>query len=81
MGTPIEEVKQYIFEKVTSYAGKKQVKVPQMSQDVIEHFGDANCSKKDVKEALKELIDDEKLVYGYFGGTTLELPHKEGSAN
>jgi len=81
MGTPIEDVKKYIFEKVQSYAGKKQVKVPQMTQDVIEHFGEANCSKKDVKEALKELIDDEQLVYGYFGGTTIELPHKEGSAN
>jgi len=81
MGTPIEEVKDYIFKKVESYAGKKQVKVPDMSADVVEHFGEANCSKKDVKAALKELIDDEKLVYGYFGGTTIELPHKEGSAN
>jgi hypothetical protein len=82
MGTPIEEVKDYIFKKVESYSGKKQVKVPQLTQEVIEHFGgEANCSKKDFKEALKELIDDEKLVYGYFGGTTIELPHTEGSAN
>ncbi len=81
MGTPIEDVKKYIYEKVQSYAGKKQVKVPQMTQDVVEHFGEANCSKKDVKEALKELIDEEKLTYGYFGGTTIELPRKEGSAN
>ena len=81
MGTPIEEVKEYIFKKVESYAGKKQVKVPQLTQEVVDHFGEANCSKKDVKEALKELIDDERLVYGYFGGTTIELPHTEGSAN
>ena len=76
----LEEVKDYIFHKVESYAGKKQVKVPQLTQEVMDHFG-ADCSKKDVKDALKELIDDEKLVYGYFGGTTIELPHKEGSAN
>jgi hypothetical protein len=75
----VEELKDYIFKKVESYSGKKQVKVPQMVAEVIEHYPDA--SKKDVKDALKELIDDEKLVYGYFGGTTLELPHKEGSAN
>ena len=75
----MEELKDYIFHKVESYAGKKQVKVPPLTQEVMEHFPDA--SKKDVKDALKELIDDEKLVYGYFGGTTLELPHKEGSAN
>ncbi len=75
----VEELKEYIFKKVESYSGKKQVKVPQMVAEVVEHYPDA--SKKDVKDALKELIDDEKLVYGYFGGTTLELPHTEGSAN
>ena len=75
----IEELKEYIFKKVESYAGKKQVKVPQLTAEVGEHFPDA--TKKDIKEALKELIDDEKLVYGYFGGTTIEMPRIEGSAN
>ncbi len=77
----LEEIKDYLFHKVESYAGKKQVKVPHLTQEIIEHFGEAECSKKDVKEALKELIDEEKLVYGYYGGTTIELPHVEGSAN
>ena len=75
----MEEIKEYIFKKVESYSGKKQVKVPPLTAEVGEHFPDA--SKKDIKEALKELIDEEKLVYGYFGGTTIELPRKEGSAN
>jgi hypothetical protein len=74
----MEEIKEYIFKKVESYAGKKQVKAPVLTKEVVEHF---NCDKKEVKAAIKELMDEGRLVYGYFGGSTIELPHKEGSAN
>jgi len=74
----LEEIKDYIFKKVESYAGKKQVKAPVLTKEVVEHFG---CDKKEVKAAIKELMDDGKLTYGYFGGSTIEIPHKEGSAN
>jgi len=74
----MEEIKEYIFKKVESYAGKKQVKAPVLPKEVVEHF---NCDKKEVKAALKELMDEGKLTYGYFGGSTIEIPHKEGSAN
>lgn len=73
-----EEIKEYIFKKVESYAGKKQVKAPVLTKEVVEHF---SCDKKEVKAAIKELMDEGRLVYGYFGGSTIELPHKEGSAN
>lgn len=74
----MDEIKDYIFKKVESYAGKKQVKAPDLTKDVVSHF---NCDKKEVKAALKEMMDEGRLTYGYFGGTTIELPHKEGSAN
>ena len=32
-------------------------------------------------EAIKELIEEGKLVYTYFGGSYIEVPHKEGAAN
>ncbi len=34
-----------------------------------------------IKAALRVLIDGGKLVYSYFGGTAVEIPHTEGSAN
>ena len=37
--------------------------------------------KNDIKFAIKELIDSGRCVYTYFGGSFLELPHKEGAAN
>ena len=33
------------------------------------------------KEAIKSLVNSGKLVYTYFGGSFLEIPHKEGAAN
>jgi len=74
----MEEIKAKIFSKVESYAGKKQVKAPSLTKEIVEALG---CDKKEVKAAIKELMDEGKLVYGYFGGSTIELPHKEGSAN
>jgi transcription initiation factor TFIIIB Brf1 subunit/transcription initiation factor TFIIB len=74
----MEEIKAKIYSKVEAYAGKKQVKAPNLTKEVCEALG---CDKKEVKAALKELMDEGKLTYGYFGGTTIEIPHVEGSAN
>jgi len=74
----MDEIKAKIFSKVEAYAGKKQVKAPSLTKEVMADLG---VDKKEVKAAIKELMDEGKLVYGYFGGSTIELPHKEGSAN
>ena len=37
-------------------------------------------TKKDCKEAIRILIDSERLVYTYFNGSWVELPHAEGAA-
>jgi hypothetical protein len=39
------------------------------------------ASDDEVKAAIRELVDGGKLVYSYFGGSFIEVPHKEGSAN
>jgi len=43
-------------------------------------FGEGSFSKEDFKAALKDLMDNGRLVYGYYGGVSVELPHTEGSA-
>jgi hypothetical protein len=39
------------------------------------------ADKKLCKEAIKQLINSGRCVYTYFGGSFIELPHREGAAN
>lgn len=39
---------------------------------------DGEWDKKDVKEAIKELVNEGQLIYTYFGGSFVELPQKDG---
>jgi outer membrane protein assembly factor BamA len=68
------------LEIVTENAGKKKVKAGDLQKAMAAKYGD-QVNRKDVKEAIKELIDSGKCIYGYFGGSSIELPHTEGSAN
>ena len=51
-----------------------------LSKAMIEIHGD-KVDKKLCKEAIKVLINSGRCVYTYFGGSFIELPHKEGAAN
>ena len=57
--------------------GKKKLK-PKDISNAMEAEG---ATQAEVKAALRVLIDGGKLVYSYFGGTAVEIPHTEGSAN
>ena len=37
---------------------------------------DLNITRDDVKAALKDLVDEGKLIYTYFGGSFVEIPPK-----
>jgi len=47
----------------------------------IEMFGADRVDKQLCKEAIKELVNSGRLVYTYFGGSYIEVPHREGAAN
>ena len=64
---------------VTEAHGKKRYKPGDLTKAMIKEHGDT-VSKRDCKDAIRILVDGEKLVYTYFNGTWLELPHEEGSA-
>jgi hypothetical protein len=51
-----------------------------LTKAMIELYGD-EVDKKLCKAAIKELINSGRCVYTYFGGSYVEIPHKEGSAN
>jgi len=76
----VDEVAEAMFRMVKDAAGQRKLKPMDLVKAMIEAFGD-EVDKKLCKLAIKQLIDSERCVYTYFGGSYIELPHKEGAAN
>jgi len=77
----LEEVVEAMFNMVKDSTGLKKLKPTDLTKGMIELFGEDKCDKKLAKAAIRELIESGKCVYTYFGGSFIEVPHKEGSAN
>jgi hypothetical protein len=76
----IEEIAETMFKLVKGDMGQKKYKPGDLTKKMIGHFGEDNVTKKMCKGAIRILIDNERLVYTYFGGTFLEVPHVEAAA-
>lgn len=74
-----EELGDAIYGVIEEYHGKKKFKTTDLIKLMKQKFGEENVGKDDVKEALRPMIDSGKLVYGYFLGSTVEIPHAEGA--
>ncbi|MEK7813532.1 MAG: hypothetical protein AAB296_07200 [Candidatus Desantisbacteria bacterium] len=79
MAVSVEELADAMYALVAEYAGKKKLKASDIVKEMIAKYGD-EVDKNQGKEAIKVLMDSERCVYTYFGGTYIELPHKEGAA-
>lgn len=66
----VAEMKEQIYKLVESSMGKKKLK----AGDIKKHFRAAGVDEELVKEGLRELIDEGKLIYTYFGGSYVEIP-------
>ena len=80
MAKTVDEVANAMFKMVSDAQGQKKLKPMDLTKTVIQMFGD-EVDKQTCKAAIKQLIDSGKCVYTYFGGSFIELPHKEGAAN
>ncbi len=80
MAVSTTEVADAIFELVKEYQGKKKFKAGDLTKAKIQKFGEAECDKKLCKAAIRILMDSGRCVYTYFGGSFIEIPHKEGAA-
>ena len=80
MSVSVESVAETMYQMVTEYQGKRNLKAGDLTKAMIEKFGPENCSKDDCKHAIRQLIDSGRCVYSYFGGSYITLPHKEGAA-
>jgi hypothetical protein len=80
MAVPIETLAEEMFTMVSDCFGKKNLKAMDLTKAMVAKHGDAECSKDDCKQAIRQLIDSGRCVYSYFGGSFITLPHKEGAA-
>ena len=81
MAKTVEEVAEAMFNMVKDSAGQKKLKPMDLTKAMIEAFGEGEVDKKLCKEAIKQLVNSGRCVYTYFGGSFIEIPHKEGAAN
>lgn len=77
----VEEIAEAMYKMVKDTMGMKKWKASDLTKASIELFGIERCDKNLCKEAIKELVNSGRLVYTYFGGSFLEIPHKEGAQN
>ena len=80
MAKSVDEVADAMFQLVEQAHGVKKLKAMDLTKSMLETFGD-DVDKKLCKKAIKQLIDSGRCVYTYFGGSYVEIPHKEASAN
>ncbi len=69
-----EEIKQRIYALVEKSVGKKKLKSSDIQKTI---SAEAGVSRDEVKDALKDLVDEGKLIYTYFGGSFVEIPPKQ----
>jgi len=69
-----EELKQKIYALVEKSVGKKKLKSSDIQKTIAAETG---VTRDEVKDALKDLIDEGKLIYTYFGGSFVEIPPKQ----
>jgi len=81
MAKSVEEIAEAMFEMVKDAQGIKKLKAMDLTKAMIQLYGEEGVDKKQCKSAIKELINSGRCVYTYFGGSYIELPHKEGAAN
>jgi hypothetical protein len=79
MAKSTEEIADAMFDMVKRDTGTKKYKPADLTKAMIARFGD-EVDKKACKDAIRQLVDGGRLVYTYFGGSFLEIPHKEGAA-
>jgi hypothetical protein len=76
----VEQIADEMFKMVDEATSMgKKLKPMDLTKSMVR--GHDDIDKKMTKSAIKILVDSGRLVYTYFGGTYLELPHREGAAN
>jgi len=76
--TTVEALADEMFALVSEYAGKKNLKAGDLTKEMIARHGETGCAKDDCRLAIRALIESQRCVYSYLGGSYIVLPPKEG---
>ncbi len=76
----VEEVSNAMYKLIKDSMGQKKWKATDLNKAVVELFGD-KCDKALAKSAIRDLVESGKCVYTYFGGSFIEIPHREAAEN
>jgi len=76
----VEEVADAMYKMVKDATGQKKLKPMDLTKGILQIY-EGKVDKKLCKKAIKELVDSGRCVYTYFGGSFIEIPHKEGAEN
>ncbi len=80
MAVTVDQVADAMYEMVAEYMGRKKFKASDLTKEMIKKYGEDQVDKKLCKLAIRQLTDSGRCVYTYFGGSFIEVPHKEGAA-
>ena len=80
MAKTAEEIADAMYKMVADAQGVKKLKPTDLTKAMMQMYGD-EVDKKTCKGAIKLLVDSQRCVYTYFGGSFIEVPSKEGAAN
>jgi hypothetical protein len=80
MAKSVDEIADAMFKLVTEAHGVKKLKAMDLTKSMMQLF-EGEVDKKTCKAAIRQLMDSGRCVYTYFGGSYIEIPHREGAAN
>ncbi len=80
MAKTASEIADAMYKMVKDAYGVKKYKPMDLTKAMVQLYGD-EVDKQICKDAIKELVNSGRCVYTYFGGSFLEIPHREGAAN
>ena len=74
----VETIAEEMFQYVSECTGKKNLKAGDLTKFAIAKHGEEACTKDMCKHAIRQLIDSERCIYSYLGGSYIQLPPTAG---
>ena len=73
----VAELADAIFDLVKESYGKKKFRPTELQRTMAAKYGLAKLDKKLFKGAMREVIDNGRLIYTFYSDTYVEMPHDE----
>ena len=75
---PLDELADAMYKQIEAAQGLKKLKPGDVTKMMLEMYGD-RVDKKLCKLAIRKLIESQRCVYTYFGGSYIEVKPPEGT--